>query len=152
MRDPANAPDDTDEFDGDVTTDEPATAVPDPRDRRLGPRRRGAERRGERSGTGPADRRSDERRQNDRRQDKAIPPLYRAGERRINEYPLSAEELEFINAMNAYKHAHDRPFPTWSEVLHVLRALGYSRSSRALRPGESDASDASDDAGDAPTS
>ena len=54
-----------------------------------------------------------------------MPDRYRAGARHINEYPLTQEELEFINAMNAYKQRHDRPFPTWSEVLHVVRSLGY---------------------------
>jgi hypothetical protein len=29
--------------------------------------------------------------------------------------------------MDLYKRANRRPFPTWSEVLEVLRALGYRK-------------------------
>ncbi|MHC4820505.1 MAG: hypothetical protein ACYTDX_02145 [Planctomycetota bacterium] len=47
--------------------------------------------------------------------------------RNINDYPLSTDEVEFINAVNDYKSKFDRPFPTWSEVLHILRTLGYER-------------------------
>ena len=32
-----------------------------------------------------------------------------------------------MKAMDMYKRANRRPFPTWSEVLEVLRALGYRR-------------------------
>jgi hypothetical protein len=30
-------------------------------------------------------------------------------------------------AMDTYKRANRRPFPTWSEVLEVLTALGYRK-------------------------
>ena len=30
-------------------------------------------------------------------------------------------------AMNEYKHKSGRMFPTWSEVLEVLRSLGYEK-------------------------
>lgn len=49
-------------------------------------------------------------------------------ERNINDYPLSTDEVEFINAINDYKSKFNRPFPTWSEILHVLRTLGYIRT------------------------
>ena len=32
-----------------------------------------------------------------------------------------------MKAMDLYKRANRRPFPTWSEVLEVLRSLGYRR-------------------------
>jgi len=35
------------------------------------------------------------------------------------------EEIAFMKAMDQYKRDNRRPFPTWSEVLEVLRALGY---------------------------
>ena len=35
------------------------------------------------------------------------------------------EEVEFMNAMNAYKRTSGRMFPTCSEVLEVIRGLGY---------------------------
>lgn len=37
------------------------------------------------------------------------------------------EETEFMKAMDRYKRDNRRPFPTWSEVLEVLRSLGYRR-------------------------
>jgi hypothetical protein len=39
----------------------------------------------------------------------------------------SDEEIDFMNGMDQYKRANRRPFPTWSEVLEVLRALGYRK-------------------------
>jgi hypothetical protein len=36
-------------------------------------------------------------------------------------------EIEFMKAMDQYKRDNRRPFPTWSEVLEVLRALGYRK-------------------------
>jgi len=59
-----------------------------------------------------------------------VPEEYRAGKRQINEYPLRKEELEFINAINAYKTRYNKPFPTWSEVLHIVKALGYRKQVR----------------------
>ena len=40
---------------------------------------------------------------------------------------VDAEVLEFIAALERFKKDHGRPFPSWSEVLHVLRQLGYRR-------------------------
>ena len=37
------------------------------------------------------------------------------------------EEIAFMKAMDQYKRDNRRPFPTWSEVLEVLLALGYRR-------------------------
>lgn len=47
--------------------------------------------------------------------------------RSINQYDLEADTLEFINAINAFKAQMGRPFPTWSEVLGILRSLGYEK-------------------------
>ena len=41
------------------------------------------------------------------------------------EYTLA--EREFMQAMQAYKQSSGRMFPTWSEVLEVLRDLGYEK-------------------------
>jgi hypothetical protein len=44
------------------------------------------------------------------------------------ERDYSVVELEFMQAMQAYKQSSGRMFPTWSEVLEVLRALGYEKA------------------------
>jgi hypothetical protein len=36
-------------------------------------------------------------------------------------------ETEFMKAMQLYKQASGRMFPTWSEVLEVLKGLGYEK-------------------------
>ena len=37
------------------------------------------------------------------------------------------DESDFMKAMDRYKRENRRPFPTWSEVLEVLRSLGYRK-------------------------
>lgn len=87
------------------------------------------------------DRRESDRRGNERRQ-KAIPVAVerRSGQDRRNqgerrrqvdpttcERDYSDEEIVFMKAMDQYKRDNRRPFPTWSEVLEVLYALGYRK-------------------------
>ena len=38
------------------------------------------------------------------------------------------EVLEFIEAVDRFKKQHGRPFPSWSEVLLIVRQLGYRRA------------------------
>ena len=45
------------------------------------------------------------------------------------ERDYSQAEMEFMLAMNSYKQQSGRMFPTWSEVLEVLRGLGYEKPS-----------------------
>ena len=40
---------------------------------------------------------------------------------------MPPEVLEFITAIDDYKRLNRRPFPNWSEVLEVLKGLGYQR-------------------------
>src|SRR5262245_10134017 len=52
------------------------------------------------------------------------------------ERDYNVEEIEFMKAMDQYKRDNRRPFPTWSEVLEVLRALGYRRvADPSIMPG-----------------
>jgi hypothetical protein len=44
------------------------------------------------------------------------------------EKTVSDEEVLFTTAIEQYKRANRRPFPTWSEVLEVLHALGYRKA------------------------
>ena len=41
------------------------------------------------------------------------------------ERDYSEQEVEFMKAMDDYKRRSGRQFPTWSEVLEVIRDLGY---------------------------
>ena len=65
----------------------------------------------------------------------------RQGERRVKvprrrqidpttcERDYSGDEIEFMQALDAYKRANGRMFPTCSEILEVVRGLGYVRLS-----------------------
>ncbi|QDU38763.1 hypothetical protein Mal4_30930 [Maioricimonas rarisocia] len=43
------------------------------------------------------------------------------------------DEIEFMKAMDDYKRRSGRQFPTWSEVLEVLRDLGYRKVAAPTR-------------------
>ena len=56
---------------------------------------------------------------------------------------MSDEQFEFLQAINEYKQENSRPFPTWTEVLEVVKALGYRKvaepqSLRTLKKDEED--------------
>jgi hypothetical protein len=91
------------------------------------------------------DQRRGDRRENDRRS-RAIPVAVerrsgqdrrQQGERRRQIDPTTCErdytddEIIFMKAMDQYKRDNRRPFPTWSEVLEVLSALGYRKVAEA---------------------
>jgi hypothetical protein len=40
---------------------------------------------------------------------------------------MSDEQFEFLMAINEYKQKNTRPFPTWTEVLEIIKALGYRK-------------------------
>ena len=67
-------------------------------DRRLGLNRR----------RGPGHRRSEER-------------------RAAEEGEMTDEQFNFLMAIDRYKKENQRPFPTWTEVLEVAKALGYRK-------------------------
>ncbi len=87
------------------------------------------------------DRRAGDRRSADRRQQNLPVDIDRRkgqdrrhqGERRRQVDPTTCErdytdeEIIFMKAMDQYKRDNRRPFPTWSEVLEVLHALGYRK-------------------------
>jgi hypothetical protein len=88
-----------------------------------------------------------ERRSNDRRKKDGVPPegcgvvdrrlgmdRRRGPGRRRTEERKAAEEgnmtdeqFEFLMAIDDYKRQNARPFPTWTEVLEVIAALGYRK-------------------------
>lgn len=79
------------------------------------------------------ERRSDERRNGclDRRLglDRRRGPGRRRSDTRrsAEEGEMTAEQFEFLMAIDEYKRANSRPFPTWTEVLDILHALGYRK-------------------------
>ena len=40
---------------------------------------------------------------------------------------LSDEQFEFLMAIDEYKRKNAKQFPTWTEVLEVIKALGYRK-------------------------
>ena len=44
------------------------------------------------------------------------------------ERDYNEDEIEFMTAMDEYKRRSARQFPTWSEVLEVIRSLGYRKT------------------------
>jgi hypothetical protein len=87
---------------------------------------------------------SDRRDADDRRkQNIAIANERRQGERRVKvqrrrqidpttcERDYNNEEIEFMQALDEYKRTSGRMFPTCSEILEVIRALGYVRLSKS---------------------
>ncbi len=65
-----------------------------------------------------------ERRQGERR---AKVPRRRQIDPTTCERDYSGDEIEFMQALDAYKRANGRMFPTCSEILEVIRDLGYVR-------------------------
>ena len=56
------------------------------------------------------------------------PGRRRSEERRsAEEGEMNQEQFEFVMALNEYKKVNKRPFPTWTEVLDVIHALGYRK-------------------------
>ncbi len=87
------------------------------------------------------DRRAEGRREKGDRREKSepVPVERRALERRAKvsrrrqidpttcERDYTDDELEFMQALNDYKRTSGRMFPTCSEVLEVLKKIGYQR-------------------------
>ncbi len=55
------------------------------------------------------------------------------------ERDYSEDEIQFMRALDDYKRASGRMFPTCSEILEVVRALGYVKSPAGESAAPSDA-------------
>jgi hypothetical protein len=56
----------------------------------------------------------------------------RSPERRsAEEGEMNEEQFDFLMAIDQYKRANQRPFPTWTEVLEVIKAIGYRKVAEA---------------------
>ena len=108
-------------------------------ERRRTDRRNGGDRRGggDRRREGPTDYCGPERRSGCGRRNTAEGRLggissrrkedREAFQERIENGELTLEEVEFIRAIDRYKRKYDRPFPTWSEILLIVKQLGYTK-------------------------
>ncbi|MGD1277853.1 MAG: hypothetical protein ABR964_11610 [Tepidisphaeraceae bacterium] len=106
-------------------------AVPRSQDRRksLADRRSGLDQR--RLATQPAGYTGPERRAADRRtglERRRGPGRRRSDDRRCaEEGEMTAEQFEFVMAIETYKKVNKRLYPTWTEVLEVVKQLGYRK-------------------------
>jgi hypothetical protein len=56
------------------------------------------------------------------------PGRRRTDERRAaEEGEMTEAQFEFLMTVNEYKKVNDRPFPTWTEVLDIIEAMGYRK-------------------------
>jgi hypothetical protein len=82
---------------------------------------------------GGADRRGGDRRRSvvDRRvglDRRRGPGRRRSDDRRsAEEGEMTDEQFDLLMAIDEYKRVNNRPFPTWTEVLDVMHALGYRK-------------------------
>jgi hypothetical protein len=100
-------------------------------DRRQGGRRNSADRRRVAAGESQP--------QNNARANESRPVVQRQTERRAKverrrqidpttcERDYTPDQVDFMKAMDLYKHRSGRQFPTWSEVLEVIEHLGYRK-------------------------
>ena len=49
-------------------------------------------------------------------------------EKSAEEGEMNGEQFLFVMAIDAYKRVNATPFPTWTEVLEVIRKLGYRKT------------------------
>jgi len=89
-------------------------------------------------GEASGEQRQGERRRGDRRESvvnrrcgldrRRGPGRRRSDDRRAaEEGEMTDEQFEFIMAINEYKRVNRRPFPSWTEVLDIITALGYRK-------------------------
>jgi hypothetical protein len=106
-----------------IDPDAPPDAAPSPEggppliDRRDRRDRRRAERRVEAARVDRDRRSGADRRRTDRRK------------RSINEYEMTPEEMEFVNAVNRFREQSGNRFPTARDILRILADLGYEKRS-----------------------
>ncbi|MEC9372480.1 MAG: hypothetical protein VYC34_01495 [Planctomycetota bacterium] len=85
---------------------------------------------------GVLDRRSGLDRRNDPNANQPVGLDRRRGVgRRLSDFAKAAEEGEltreqflFVTAIDAFKRANGKTFPTWTDVLEVIRLLGYRKT------------------------
>lgn len=107
---------------------------PDRRESRVD-RRTGMERRqrssAESNYTGAERRSGQERRDDTGLERRRGPGRRRSDDRRsAEEGEMNTEQFEFVMAIETYKKVNRRMYPTWTEILEIVRQLGYRKTER----------------------
>jgi hypothetical protein len=56
------------------------------------------------------------------------PGIRRSPERKAaEEGEMNDEQFDFLLTIDRYKRENKKPFPTWTEVLDVIKAMGYRK-------------------------
>jgi hypothetical protein len=56
------------------------------------------------------------------------PGIRRSAERKsAEEGEMNDEQFDFLLTIDSYKRENKKPFPTWTEVLDVIKAMGYRK-------------------------
>jgi hypothetical protein len=96
-------------------------------DRRVGADRR-QESTAESSYNGPERRTAEDRRGDTGLERRRGPGRRRSDDRKAaEEGEMTAEQFEFVMAIEMYKKLNKRLYPTWTEVLEVMQQLGYRK-------------------------
>jgi hypothetical protein len=96
-------------------------------DRRTGLDRR-QQTRAESGYTGPERRSGTDRRDDTGLERRRGPGRRRSDERRsAEEGEMNTEQFEFVMAIETYKKVNKKMYPTWTEILEVVRQLGYRK-------------------------
>jgi hypothetical protein len=73
------------------------------------------------------------------------PGIRRPEDRRsAEEGEMTAEQFEFVMAIEEYKRANHKTFPTWTEVLEVIKILGYQKPPSANQTSDTKQSEEQD--------
>ncbi len=49
---------------------------------------------------------------------------------------MTPDEVEFLLAMSSFQRRTGRRYPTWREILYVLRCVGYRKTAEPVPVGE----------------
>jgi hypothetical protein len=79
--------------------------------------------------TGPERRSGVDRRDDTGLERRRGPGRRRSDERRsAEEGEMNTEQFEFVMAIETYKKVNRRMYPTWTEILEIVRQLGYRKT------------------------
>ncbi len=78
--------------------------------------------------TGPERRSGEERRDPTGLERRRGPGRRRSDDRKAaEEGEMTGEQFEFVMAIETYKKVNKRMYPTWTEILEIVRQLGYRK-------------------------